>query len=165
MLAVALFAVPGAYQDLAIVQFLRHHFNDSTRPYVLITSQWQSWPLFAPDPLRRVTRMHVETRHPNTGWEPIAGLDDGSIAWWRYAKEVKMIERLFENGRTKLRERYLELECKRAGITEETPVRSRYRYFIIPKHEIQATAEWWKNWEPEWYEETDIIVVCNHKDV
>lgn len=161
MLAVALYAVPGAYSNTSVVQFLRHHVNDSTRPYILATSLWQSWPLFAPDPTRRVTRLYMETRNSEKKWttEPAMGYD--SVRWWRSAKEVKIIDRLRENSREEIRDRYVQLQCKRAGITERIAVRSKYKYYVIPKHDMQKTVRWWKDWQPEWHEKVDRYVLCN----
>ena len=160
MFAVALFAVPGPYINRTIVQTLRHHFNDAVRPYMLITSQWQSWPLFAPDPTRRVSRMHVEGFSIGEEWHTIEEMSESAIPWWRYAKEIKIIERLFEPGREDMRKHYLELRCRRAGITKRTAVRSHYRYYVIPKNDIQQPVDWWKDWQPEWNESIDVQTVC-----
>lgn len=161
MLAVAVYAFPRAYKDNPVLNFLRHHFNDSIRPYVLVTSQWQSWPLFAPDPTRRVTRMYVEYNKPDEDWEMVEGMDYESIAWWRHAKEVKLIERITDEERIDIRKRYLQLECERKGITKQLILRSKYRYYIIPTHKIQMPVQWWREWEPYWQEYADVSITCN----
>lgn len=131
------------------------------RPYMLITSQWQQWNLFAPDPLRRVMRYVIQMR-VDERWKTIALLDERTIPWWRDGDELKMLRRL-EEGKDywyPVRARYLEQFCKEAQLTPGTPLRMVYDSYVIPKEDFPMPLSWWRQWKPQWKRALGAKAVC-----
>lgn len=120
------------------------------RPYILITSQWQRWNLFSPDPLRRVIELDIEILY-NNEWQRLMTIDEDAVSWWQRAPELKTIRRMEDDNMQPLQERYLHDICKRKSLAEGTVIRMTKQWFIIPKHEKTLSAEWWNAWEPEWH--------------
>src|SRR5437764_493460 len=85
MTAVAVFLLPQRAWNRAIKQL--------TTPYVLLTSQWQQWDIFSPDPLRRVS-FYSLTTDDNAGAKTLLQLDYAHLPWNARAKELKILGRL-----------------------------------------------------------------------
>ncbi len=95
-------------QNLIIVFCLLHMFavavfllpsnplHTLVRPYMQLTSQWQSWDIFSPDPLRRASffRLEIETKDMP---ETVALLDAAHLPWYERAKELKVLGRLYDD--------------------------------------------------------------------
>ena len=147
--AVALYSLPPDAKNPLIVS-LRNNGMRIFRPYVLLTSQWQQWNLFAPDPLRRVVRYFVEIRIDDR-WETFAVLDSRTIAWWRDGDELKMLRRMEEGEEhwNPVRRRYLELFCMERNLTPGTPIRMVYDFHVIPATGSPLPLAWWRDWTPE----------------
>jgi hypothetical protein len=65
----------------------------TTRPYVLLTSQWQKWDIFSPNPIRRVSTYRIE-RDAGDRWETARVFSFDSLPLWHRAKELKVLSRL-----------------------------------------------------------------------
>jgi hypothetical protein len=150
MFAVALYALPNVLDEIPVLQIIHRHADESVRPYILLTSQWQKWPLFAPDPLRRVMQLRIESQHHDNTWSTSAVLSKQHTAWWRQAKEVKILDRLYDADKKQLLQLYVTLQCNRFGLQPGSALRYRIEYYVVPKNDVQHTLQWWKQWKPEW---------------
>lgn len=156
MTAVAVYAIPGESQS-SIKKFLNEYVNPTVVPYLLITSQWQQWNLFSPDPLRRVMTYEIEIGNGEPdGWILTDNIEPGAFPWWRHAAQFKMLGTLLD-GNTEsdtqhsLAERYLQLRCQMYGLPDESPIRLTYRYYIIPVQEDSMSVDEWWHYEPEMF--------------
>jgi hypothetical protein len=121
----------------------------TVRPYVLLTSQWQRWNLFSPDPLRRVTNVSIEQLQNRT-WQDVVVLEGGSMPWYRQAKELKLAGRIDSSYQEdEFKEQYLQNVCRYQSLPTKTKVRWRKNYYVIPKNEPLHTADFWHNYEPD----------------
>lgn len=147
--AVAIYTVPRDAKD-RFSQWIISELMPDVTPYMLITSQWQLWNLFSPDPLRRVTFYHVEIVRDGR-WQTIESIDADRYSVWRHAVRFKMLGNLFKsstNDRTALAERFLELKCAEFGLARDVPIRLVYEDYVIPRHETRASRSWWNAWRP-----------------
>ncbi|MBI3331662.1 hypothetical protein HYZ99_01745 [Candidatus Peregrinibacteria bacterium] len=158
--AIAFYSLPPDTESATLNEIRRVTIR-LFRPYMLATSQWQQWNLFAPNPLRRVVRYVIQVRQANT-WKTIAVLDSGTIEWWRDADELKLLRRL-EDGEEywyPVRNRYLEEFCMQHTIRRDTPIRLVYHYYVIPRNDHPMPLSWWKSWGPEWKKKVGAQTVC-----
>jgi hypothetical protein len=86
MFAVTAFLMP---RKMAVVQPI-------IRPYIQMLSQWQSWDIFSPDPLRRASFFRLETETDDMP-ETVALLDAAHLPWYERAKELKVLGRLYDD--------------------------------------------------------------------
>jgi hypothetical protein len=152
MTAVFIHALPHLSDNPAIL-WIRTNALPIVRPYMLITSQWQQWNLFSPDPLRRVSSYRIEW-NDNGLWH-LVNEQPGSLPWWRRAPRVKILNRLFENNRrrTPLQERFVRtIACDPNVI----PMRSAHlrlfsdTYVIPSDRRSLLSFYWWKKiWKPD----------------
>lgn len=119
------------------------------RPYVLITSQWQRWNLFSPDPLRRVIELDIEILR-NENWQKVRTINEHTVSWWQRAPELKTIRRMEDDNMKPLQVQYLKDFCRTSGLKEGTEIRIKKRWHVIPKHEDTESEEWWNTWKPDW---------------
>ncbi|MAE68333.1 hypothetical protein CL635_00785 [bacterium] len=130
------------------------------RPYILITSQWQRWNLFSPDPLRRVIEMKFDRQVSDETWVNIYTLNEKTVGWWQRAPELKIMRRMEDENNEPLQERYVHDLCRTRGIPAGTRMRLRKRWFIIPKNEVTQSTAWWNAWEPDWREMELLQTTC-----
>lgn len=105
MTGVALYVIPGSMRAHSpLIGAVR----SLTDPYVLMTSQWQQWNIFSPDPLRRVSTFRVESTVDGVVGPTI--VDSEQLSMWRQAKELKVLYRLEEEWAS-ARETYLLSLC------------------------------------------------------
>lgn len=139
------------------------HWLDSKRtyfrPYILATSQWQRWNLFSPDPLRRVIEMTIKQWNGHD-WETIGVLNQHTVSFWQRAPELKIMRRMEEENMQKLQERYVQDFCIRKGITPNTPLQLSKQWFVIPRHDVPESKDWWNNWQPEWNDVVLLETTC-----
>ncbi|MBI3336239.1 hypothetical protein HYZ98_01585 [Candidatus Peregrinibacteria bacterium] len=152
--AVAIYAIPSIVSDPVSV-FLRSHASSIVRPYVLLTSQWQQWNLFAPDPLRRVTHYHFQRLDPvRDVWVDIAVFRPGAFLWWKHATRFKILDRVFDlderDRKTPLQKHFLEKMCREFNLPSSTSVRMLHRYYVIPHIPELTSFSWWRTWQPAW---------------
>lgn len=128
------------------------------RPYILATSQWQKWNLFSPDPLRRVTRIVLEEK-VGTDWQLFTEFSDDTVPWWRKAYTLKMMRRLEEKN-IAVQKRWLELQCAAFDVIPRRAIRMRRVYYVIPRDGRVVTPAFWKDWEPQFYDEVLAETFC-----
>jgi len=104
--------------------------KDGTRGYVLITSQWQKWDIFSPNPTRQVHDFRiVRTNNEN---DVLMHLDKSSVPWWQQAKERKVLGRL-RDGWEELAPSYLLSLCPRIPEAASQDIALVDRMTIIPR--------------------------------
>jgi len=159
MAAIALYAMPlGSTSTL--MQRMEQEARPKIRPYVLLTSQWQRWSLFSPDPLRQVTTFVIDAQE-NRAWQPRGEVSPETVAWWHRADELKIVRMLQKEERyAPLRERYVQLSCPTLDLEPGTNMRLRKRTAVIPLLEEWKPLSWWHSWELEWDEENDVETTC-----
>jgi hypothetical protein len=163
MVAVAVFVIPAQAQGTA-TQALREHVLPIVRPYLLITSQWQNWDLFSPDPMRRTTRYRVDALTAGF-WKPVKILEPALQHFWR-SDEFSYVIRL-EDGGVGVEDlwlRYVRALCAPLGLPEATPVRLVVEYAILP---ASAPAEGWEAWRgnaANWFQWQAAITPCPAPD-
>lgn len=135
--AIGVFAIPINTEHViakpARAWLVQHVFS----PYVLLTSQWQQWNLFSPDPLRRVTRYRIEQQTPEGGWKVLEALVPGTYEWWRHATHFKMhigmLEKDQDTYRTAVVRHFLMMRCASHHLPAETPIRITYLHYVVPR--------------------------------
>ncbi len=159
--AVAVYPIPRDARD-PIAMWVKLDLLPIVTPYMLITSQWQLWNLFSPDPLRRVTFYKIEAQSGDT-WHEIETIQPGSFSTWRHAVQFKLMSNMldeFSQNRAPLAGRYLHLKCEEYGLAEGTSVRLTYMYYVIPYHERRESRAWWDAWKPEMNEHIGFTTEC-----
>ena len=149
MAAVGLFSIP---MEDAAMQPLRQTVLPYIHPYLLITSQWQQWNMFAPDPLRRVTEFAIEMRQGGA-WVLSESINPKTIPWWRDDDELKLLRHL-EIGEEKmepLRLRYLEMHCREKNFPAGTTLRLMVHWYIIQKPPFALPVDKWGVVSPTWH--------------
>lgn len=152
MTAVATYSINEGWK-IAPLTFAKKHIVPWTRGYMLITSQWQQWNLFSPDPLRRVSRYRVQTLEGNE-WQETPWLNEG-ISRFRRAGVTKTLRRLEEQGPDSPRtQQFLLIACRERALPPRTPIRLQRMYHILPKPERPLTVAEWKTYVPDWKTDT-----------
>ena len=148
VMAVGLFSMPT---DDKRMEPLRQAVLPYIRPYLLTTSQWQQWNLFAPDPLRRVTEFAIEKRQGNA-WVLSKSLTPKTLPWWGDTDELKLLRRLEDGGDAfaPLRRRYLEMHCHEENLRRGTWLRLAVRWFAIQKPPFPVPTQQWGVAAPAW---------------
>lgn len=152
MAAIAIYATPYAGDNDPLQPV--HDLARYVTPYLLITSQWQQWNLFSPDPLRRVTSYVIEGQVRGGTWKAFRDLHAGAFPWWRHAAQFKMLGSILDgNTRSELQhrmaEQYLQLECDRLELPDGMPLRLLYRTYVIPATDETMPVAWWQDFTPE----------------
>ncbi len=144
MVAVLAFSIPSAATG-PLVTYLRDTVNPRLAPYLLLTSQWQEWNLFAPDPQRQVRTFSVDAED-GVRWKTMASLGAGAFPWWRHATYAKLLPAALAKERLDydvFRERFLQILCHDLGLAPNTMVRLRENTEIIPYTDTHQTDAWW----------------------
>lgn len=160
MAAVGVYAIPTDATG-AIPGWLRANVQPHVYPYILMTSQWQQWNLFSPDPLRRVMVYAVEADRGGT-WEPVVTLGPGAFSTWRHAAELKYLGRLLEGGENQLPlvERFLHVQCREYRLRPGTHLRLVYHWYVIPWLENPLSVSAWQNVVPNWSSSIGSEILC-----
>ncbi len=161
MFSVGVYAVPRISQDKISVAW-RMHLLPIVTPYMLMTSQWQLWNIFAPDPLRRVTFYRIETKNDDS-WNELITYKPGTLSLWRHATYFKMFSNMLDEESDTLAPiagRFLHLLCKEHAVASGTPVRLKYIYYIIPYHKKRQSISWWNAWYPEIHSYLGFSTTC-----
>ena len=125
--------------------------REHVRPYILVTSQWQRWNLFSPDPLRRVIEMDFEV-YKEGRWQVVRTLNEHGVSYWQRAPELKIMRRMEQDSMQELRKRYIADICRTEQFPPGTPMRITKIWHVIPRHEKTESVSWWYDWKPEWRE-------------
>lgn len=158
--AIAIYTVPPEAQD-SLSRRTKEELVPIVRPYLFITSQWQQWNLFSPDPLRRIVHYYIEQWNGRE-WETVAVLTPDSLPWWRDADELKILRRMEDAGErwVQLRKRYLEDFCVRRGFPEGTSLRMVYLSTVLPKLATPMPLAFWRTYVPQWNRSDAAVTVC-----
>ncbi len=156
MAAVGLYAIPTSVTDPGI-KGMRDLALPLIRPYILLTSQWQQWNLFSPDPLRRVVNYHIEAQEHGT-WKTVNIIAPQTLPWWRNAYELKFTANLEDDtdSAKQLRGQYLLNQCALLGLAPGTPVQLTFLYYVMP----QTGGTWWRTFRPQWTRTVGATTSC-----
>ena len=149
MASVAVYALPWEASD-PLTNAVRAVILPIVRPYILLTSQWQQWNLFSPDPLQRVVTYTVEIDRGNR-WEPVHTIAPGFVSTFRHASEFKFLGRTLEGNKTLLPvvDRFLQAECRDADLPASSRVRLLYHWYVLP-HPVRALSVGeWSSYQPQ----------------
>lgn len=161
MFSVAIYTVPRVAVD-PVAKWIMAKPLPIVTPYMLMTSQWQLWNIFAPDPLRLVTYYRVEVKNAGT-WYELQLLQNGTFSIWRHATRFKLYSNLLnqdDTGHRELKGRFLQLICEEEKVSPGTPIRLVYQNYVIPYHEKRESTSWWNAWQPEPYDKIGFISTC-----
>ncbi|MSR35828.1 MAG: hypothetical protein EXR95_04165 [Gemmatimonadetes bacterium] len=148
--AVLVYSVPRPATD-PLSGWVRRHLLPVVAPYMFVTSQWQLWNLFAPDPPRLVTTYRTDVQSDG-GWRELETVGPGTFSIWRHTARFQLMRNLLKDGAPTFEpaeERYLELVCAEHGLEAGTPIRLTYEHYLIPAHARRASRAWWNEWRPE----------------
>lgn len=135
VLAIGVEAIPKTAHD-PLSLMLRGFWQPLTHPYIALTSQWQNWNLFAPDPLREVVTVFVDVRKESDLWEEVLVLGPGICKWpatscggWRETALLKVARALAEEHPkyARARQDFLQRLCPMFGIPGGGTLRLRAR--------------------------------------
>lgn len=161
MFAVAFYSIPREAKD-AFSQWTRADILPMISPYMYITSQWQLWNIFSPDPLRRVTTYRMEVRESNT-WRELVTIGPDSYSFFRHATRMKLMGNMldeFADNRRPIAGRYLMLLCEEHGIEAGTPVRLHYDAYVLPLLTKPETPQWWSTWQRAYESRVGFTITC-----
>jgi hypothetical protein len=129
-------------------------------PYIYITSQWQIWSLFSPEPFRGVTG-HVIEAFGSTGWVPVYDVD-AQVRWWREADELRIQRQLYgtDRGKPELQRRYLRSYCTALGIQPGIPLRFVFLTHYFPPENPRFPEDWWHSLGYGWTRTPGERIVC-----
>ena len=108
MTAIALYNLPD---DLPNFEAQVAAGKNFVGPYVRGLSQWQYWAIFSPDPQQMVSNTYSIDRITNDTWQTIAVISSDRFSWIDRAKELKIMDRLENEGWGSLVPFYLNNAC------------------------------------------------------
>jgi hypothetical protein len=156
VLSVGVYAIPverSAHPFRSMIPFVA--------PYILVTSQWQAWNLFAPDPLRRIVAYRIETR-VDDGWHEVARLDESTLKWWRRERQLKILSRAFDAEspafESRLADRILQSFCQKAALPHLATIRTVRQVSVIPATLRDANGA--GGWVPPFTRATGLVTSC-----
>ncbi len=129
-------------------------------PYILMTSQFQSWDMFSPDPTRRLKEIRIETMQNGT-WSLSRLVDGKHLGSFKRAPELKYLDMIQAYPSLKpLEEPYIQDVCRSDHLKPGTPIRMRIRRAVLPMPEDRNSIDAWRQWRPEWSEWIDHTTSC-----
>ena len=150
--ALALFSIPLETQD-PLARLLRDHALKPFQSYVLLTSQWQQWNLFSPDPLRRVSRYTLEYQTPQGSWEVLEEITPSTYPWWRMSTHSKLWISMLEGDQPTYHKdvvhHYLGMRCAAHRLPPGTLVRMNYHQYFVQIAETALAATAPSPWPPD----------------
>lgn len=145
MFAVFIYAIPSDAQD-RFAKFTQSALLPYVTDYILYTSQWQQWNLFAPDPIRRVTYYQLQTSTPS-GWRDVVTFQPGSFPWWQHANRFKLLLGVMEGSSPDVSERLVHLLCSEYNLEPGSLARMNYLVSIVPWTKKPQDHATWKSWK------------------
>ncbi len=149
MFAVGVEAIPDDANDPLSIA-LHVYARQYTWKYAFLTSQWQQWNLFSPDPTRNSTQYVIDKLNDDGAtWEHVFTIDHDTLGWWRSTDELTGLRKLQSSDRAAfLWERYLQEFCTPLHLGTGAILRLTYHEMNEPDPPV--SRDWWKTWTPEW---------------
>jgi len=94
VLAVGIESVPKGASD-PVSESLKKMWQPITRPYARLTGQWQTWNLFAPDPLTRVSSLYIDVSESGE-WQERLVFSHETFPRLRSTNMLKMVRHFSE---------------------------------------------------------------------
>lgn len=159
MCAVLIYTVPRIAED-PFATLAKERLIPRITPYLLVTSQWQLWDLFSPDPMRRITVYDIQAKQ-NGIWTTVEHIAPGSYPWWEHAARFKLLLNTLDefNVRKEVRLKFLQLQCRDHALVADTPIRLQMTYYVIPIPQ-RGERTWWKKPLPSMKTYTAIDTLC-----
>ena len=128
--AVTLYVLPKNFGPVWL-QTSIGSLSNITSPYVQMTSQWQKWDIFSPNPMRNVHTFIVEVQE-KTRWRHYRSITPFSLSWSERGRELKILGRLTENW-SGLSSQYLTTTfCQNNPLLRGKRLRLRIETRVIP---------------------------------
>jgi hypothetical protein len=159
--AIVIYATPRD-DTQAVTRFINGKPLAFVTPYLLVTSQWQLWNIFAPEPIRRVTSYRTDIQ-VNGEWKELTAVRPGTLSVWRHSTLFKLYGNILSetsDNREVAADRYMHLQCEEFNLEPETPMRVSYEVYVIPKHDEPKSRAWWDAWKPEIEEREAFYTEC-----
>ena len=151
--AVGITSYADTIKDNPGADWLKENVRPYFRPYThLMFNQKQSWRAFS-SPGRKVTHYYVDIRDEETNeWEEIARITPDVLPMRQQSHNLKVVLNLDRDKKSRipLRKTYLRTFCKRNDLEDDSLLRLRYKYYVIPKSSVKNSRSWWEKWEPKW---------------
>lgn len=137
--AIALYLLPAL--NVPLIGPVIGEAKAVTKPYILSLSQWQSWDIFSPDPLRRSSTYRIDRFDAGT-WKAVRSISYDTLSFTERAKEIKILERL-EDSWQRLIPSYLQPLCNAIPQSEGGTLRLVAISQILPKelHPLQRLSQ------------------------
>ncbi len=110
------------------------------RPYMYVTSQWQKWNIFSPDPIRRVSAYELQIEQ-NGVWQRHALFRGQSMQWQFRTKELKILRQLEDSKQ--IVPLYLADYCRTGKAPANARLKLKAISYVIPtKKELEEQGGW-----------------------
>ena len=138
--------IPVSAED-PISTALKETLQPITRPYTRFTGQWQTWNLFAPDPLTQVSSLHIDVLQEGQ-WQEKRIFSSDTLPWWRSTNMLKIIRYLAQEEEKHTESRMLFFE----GLCREEK--------ILPGAKMRARVASFNSLDPSDRSEKEYVFVC-----
>lgn len=161
MAAIGAYSIPSDARD-RFSTWMRGHVIPVVTPYVLQTSQWQQWNLFAPNPLRRIVFYRVDRQTDGGGWTEAAAINRTTYGTWRHAVRFKLLGQALEENTNcpELAERAAQVLCRELGFAPGERMRIWHDVTIVPYVHPSPSRAWWNSWTPQFNATLAIETTC-----
>lgn len=161
MFAIGIYSLPSNATD-KVTKTLREKVRPWVMNYLFITSQWQQWNLFSPDPLRRVTSYVLQIQRGGE-WVDYAGINRQNIPWHALSRELKLLYNLEAGGDNlvPVRKALLQTYCRMLELPEGTALRLVYDQYVLPQPPKPLPYSFWRAYKPEISREINVDIRCH----
>lgn len=147
----------------AVSTALLTHAVPVVQPYLLLTSQWQNWDLFSPDPMRRMSRYRIEARvKGEPQWRILKTIEPASDRLWR-SDEFAFWQRLEDGGpgTEELWRRTAQSLCEPLGLSDDSLIAIVVEYTILPDKPVRGNWGLWRTMtKGSWQSWTPVVTPC-----
>ncbi len=161
MAAVGLYALPTDARD-RVTRWTMQHVRGHVVPYMLMTSQWQQWNLFAPNPLRRIVFYRIDTSNDEADWTTVTTINATTFGHWRRAVRFKLLSQVLEEqtNRPELATRAAQILCQEFDLQPDARIRIWHEIAIVPSLYPSPSKAWWNTWIPRFESSLAIETPC-----